>query len=100
MHVNFFNKARTSRSIKLLIASVIVLCIFFILAAFINDRSQSEIISKRVNIALRDIGHNLLLRAGDSTSVIRPVIQKSNGVFLLEFENEFGFQPDTLVAIV
>ncbi len=37
---------------------------------------------------------------GDSTSVVRPVIEKSNGVFLLEFENEFVFQPDTLVEIV
>src|SRR5690606_25293225 len=56
--------------------------------------------SKRVNLAVRAIGHNLLLQAGDSTSLVRPVIEKSNGVFLLEFENEFSFQPDTLVSIV
>jgi DNA-binding winged helix-turn-helix (wHTH) protein len=49
---------------------------------------------------VRAIGHNLLLQAGDSTSTLPPVIEKSKGVFLLEFENEFAFQPDTLVAIV
>jgi DNA-binding winged helix-turn-helix (wHTH) protein len=79
---------------------VIAFCAIFFLAAFITDRSEGEAISKRVNIAVRAIGHNLLLQAGDSTSVVLPVIEKSKGVFLLEFENEFVFQPDTLVAIV
>jgi hypothetical protein len=49
---------------------------------------------------VRAIGHDLLLRAGDSVSVVPPVTEKSRGVFLLEFENEFMFQPDTLVEIV
>jgi DNA-binding winged helix-turn-helix (wHTH) protein len=49
---------------------------------------------------VRAIGHDLLLRSGDSTSVILPVIEKSSGVFLLEFENEFVFHPDILVPIV
>jgi len=79
---------------------VICFCAIFFLAAFITDRSEGEIFSKRVNIAVRAIGHNLLLQAGDSTSVVLPVIEKSKGVFLLEFENEFVFQPDTLVEIV
>lgn len=90
--------ALRSPIIKLLTTIVIAFCAIFFLAAFITDRS--EIISKRVNIAVRAIGHELLLRAGDSTSVVPPVIEKPNGVFLLEFENEFVFQPDTLVAIV
>jgi DNA-binding winged helix-turn-helix (wHTH) protein len=100
MRVNSFNRAFRSPSIKLLGTIGIAFCTIFFLAAFITDRSQGEVISKRVNIAVRAVGHDLLLRAGDSTSVVRPVIQKSNGVFLLEFENAFVFQPDTLVTIV
>jgi DNA-binding winged helix-turn-helix (wHTH) protein len=70
------------------------------LAAFIAGRSEDEGVTQRVNIAVRAIGHDLLLRAGDSISVVPPVIEKSNGVFLLEFKNKFMFQPDTLVEIV
>lgn len=99
MHVNSFYSALRSPSIKLLAIIVIAFCAVFFLAAFITDRSGDEAISKRVNIAVRAIGHDLLLRAGDSTSVVPPVIEKSKGVFILEFENEFVFQPDTLVAI-
>ena len=89
-----------SETIKIFATIVIAFCAIFFLAAFITDRSEDQVISKRVNIAVRAIGHDLLLRAGDSTSVVRPVIEKSKGVFMLEFENEFVFQPDTLVAIV
>ena len=100
MHVNSFNRALRSPTIRLFATSVIAFCAIFFLAAFITDRSEHEIFSKRVNIAVRAIGHDLLLQAGDSTSMVLPVIEKSKGVFLLEFENEFAFQPDTLVAIV
>ena len=93
MSVNSFN-------FRFLAAIAISLCVIFLLAAFVTDKSEGEVISKRVNIAIRAIGHDLLLRSGDSTSLVRPVIEKSNGVFLLEFENEFVFQPDTLVSIV
>lgn len=100
MHVNSFNRAYRNQGFKLFAAIVISFCAIFLLAAFMTHRPEDEIFSKRVNIAVRAIGHNLLLQAGDSTSVVPPVIEKSKGVFLLEFENEFAFQPDTLVVIV
>jgi len=100
MHVNSFNRFFSSQRFKLFAAIVISLCAIFFLTAFITGKSEGELFSKRVNIAVRAIGHDMLLRAGDSTSLVRPVIEKSNGVFLLEFEDEFVFQPDALVAIV
>ncbi|HYF68479.1 MAG TPA: winged helix-turn-helix domain-containing protein [Ohtaekwangia sp.] len=100
MKVNFSNRVFKRAGFELFALIVVSLCAIFALAAFVTDKSEGEVISKRVNIAVRAIGHELLLRAGDSTSVVRPVIEKSNRVFLLEFENEFAFQPDTLVAIV
>lgn len=85
---------------RLNVAAVVLgACAIFFLAAFAN-RKSGEVTSKRVNIAMRAIGHQLLLQAGDFSSLIPPVIEKSNGVFQLQFENEFVFQPDTLVAIV
>jgi DNA-binding winged helix-turn-helix (wHTH) protein len=100
MRVNFFNTVFRTQRFQLFAAIVISFCAIFFLTAFITDRSEGDIYSKRVNIAVRAIGHDLLLRAGDSTSVIPPVIEKAKGVFLLEFENEFVFHPDILVPIV
>jgi hypothetical protein len=100
MDVNSFHRALGSRTIKLFVTIVIACCAIFFLAAFITGRSEADLISKRINIAVRAIGHDVLLRAGDSTSLVRPVIEKSRGVFLLEFENEFVFQPEILSAIV
>jgi DNA-binding winged helix-turn-helix (wHTH) protein len=99
MHVNSFNRVFKSGKLKIFVGVVISLWAIFFLAAFVTDRPDGKVNSKRVNIAVRAIGHELLLRAGDSTSLVRPVIEKPNGVFLLEFENEFVFQPDTLVTI-
>ncbi len=79
---------------------MLAFCAVFLFTAFITKRSEGELFSKRVNLAVRAIGHHLLLRADDSTSVILPVVEKSDGVFLLQFEKEFVFQPDTLVQIV
>jgi hypothetical protein len=100
MNVNSFNRAFKSFGLKIFAVIAVSLCTILFLAAFIIDRSEGEVISKRVNIAVRAIGHELLLQAGDSTSMVLPVIEKSNGIFLLEFKNEFAFQPDTLVSIV
>jgi DNA-binding winged helix-turn-helix (wHTH) protein len=100
MRVNSPNTTFLTQPIKILAAIGIAFCIFFFLASFITDKSKGEAISKRVNIAVRAIAHDLLLRAGDSTSSVPPVIEKSNGVFLLAFRNDLIFQPDTLVEVV
>jgi DNA-binding winged helix-turn-helix (wHTH) protein len=99
MGVNSFNRFFRHPRLKLFAIITVSLCAILFLVAFVTDKSGGEVISKRVNIAVRAIGHDLLLRSGDSTSVVPPVIEKPNHIFLLEFENEFVFQPDTLVAI-
>jgi hypothetical protein len=98
MDVNSVFSTFKSSRLNLVAAVAICLCAFFLLASFV-DRSDAEAMSKRVNIAVRAVGHELLLRSGDSTSLVRPVIEKPNGVFLLQFEDNLAFQPDTLVAV-
>ncbi len=99
MSVNSFHTMFNRPAVKHFAAAAVALCAIFVLAAFVTNRSDGELTSKRVNIAVRAIGHELLLRSGDSTSVVRPVIERPDHTFLLEFENELAFQPDTLVAI-
>lgn len=100
MRVNSLKMAFNLRLVKIFAAAAISFCVVFLLGAFVTNDNDSDFFLKRVNIALRAIAHNLLLRSGDSTSVVPPVIEKSKGVFIIEFNREFTFQPDTLVAIV
>lgn len=51
----------------------------------------------RREILLRDIGHELLLKSGDSTSRVLPVEKISENEYQVRFEKELTFQPDYLV---
>jgi hypothetical protein len=51
-------------------------------------------------IMLRKIGHEVLLHSGDSTSRVLPVKQVVDNEYQVTFENEFTFQPDSLIAII
>ena len=51
-------------------------------------------------LVIRQIGHQLLLQAGDSSSRILPVEERANKEYLIRFAAPFTFVPDTLVAIV
>jgi hypothetical protein len=51
-------------------------------------------------LAIRQIGHQLLLQAGDSTSRILPVEERANKEYLIRFAAPFIFSPDTLVETV
>lgn len=55
---------------------------------------------KEVTIALRQIGHKLLLQAGDATSRVLPVTEIEPFTFQLSFQSNFAFVPDSLVKIV
>jgi hypothetical protein len=86
------------------IAIVMILCISQYAVARVPkaehpiERSR-ELRAKQVNLIIRDIGHRLLLQAGDSTSRVLPVVETKEGRFLLEFETEFDFKHDSLMAL-
>ncbi len=54
---------------------------------------------KHVEVALRMIGHQILLNAGDSTSRVLPIIE-NEGKYRIQFETEFEFEPETLAATI
>lgn len=54
---------------------------------------------KHVKVALRMIGHQLLLNSGDSSSRVLPVIE-NDGRYIIQFESAFSFEPSELVASV
>ena len=78
--------------------ATVMIAIFFIASSF-TKHSDRDLQTKQVNLIIRQIGHRLLLQAGDSTSRIMPVTEIREGTFLLKFENEFVFNHDSLMVL-
>ena len=74
-----------------------MLAIFFTASSFRKDPDR-DLRVKQVNLLIRQIGHRLLLQAGDLTSRVLPVTEKE-GTFLLQFENELVFNHDSLIVL-
>ena len=83
---------------RLVVVGSAMLAIFFIASSF-TKRSDRDLQAKQVNVIIRQIGHRLLLQAGDSTSRVLPVTEIEEGTFLLKFENEFVFNHDSLIML-
>lgn len=51
-------------------------------------------------IRLRNVGHQILLASGDTTSRVLPINKISESEFIILFESPFQFEPDTLVKVI
>ncbi len=86
---------------KLVIGISLFTIALLISSAFLlKQPPQEAFLEKRAELVVRQIGHQLLQYAGDSTSRVLPVKRLGTSTFQLEFQNHFGFIPDTLVKIV
>lgn len=75
-----------------------VIAILISAVAFIN--TKNEIPEKHIEVVLRDIGHQLLLSAKDSSSRVLPIKKLTENTYQVSFQNEVGFISDTLINIV
>ena len=81
---------------KYLWGSLILLFISAICLAFSMSGDNKFDISRR-EVLLRRIGDEVLLQSGDSTSRVLPVEKISENEYQIRFENNFTFQPDSMV---
>ncbi len=78
----------------------IVSCTFACLLLFISQsNAQDTQDEQHIEVALRMIGHQVLLNSKDSTARVLPII-KEEGRYRIQFESEFEFRPEELVATV
>jgi DNA-binding winged helix-turn-helix (wHTH) protein len=82
----------------LLGSSLMIVAILISAVAFINK--QTEIPEKHIEVVLREIGHQLLLSAKDSSSRVLPVKKLNENSYQVSFQNEVGFISDTLINVV
>ena len=79
-------------------SSIIIIGILISAVAFINRKN--EIPENHLEVVLRDIGHQLLLSAKDSSSRVLPVKKLNENTYQISFQNDFGFISDTLINLV
>jgi len=83
---------------KYLFGFALLLFVSVICAAFSMTGNDDFDIARR-EVLLRNIGHEILLQSGDSTSRVLPVKKIAENEYQTSFENELTFQPASLVNI-
>ena len=84
---------------------IIFITLGFIILAFslktiLTPKNDYKAFQETTRVALRDVGHKLLLASQDSTSVVLPIQALETFKFRLTFQNDITIQPDSLVSIV
>lgn len=75
-----------------------ILVMLIATGAFTNKKA--DIPEQHTEVVLRDIGHQLLLSAKDSSSRVLPVKKLNAATYQLSFQNKVGFISDSLINIV
>lgn len=81
----------------LLFAAILLVAIFCVLVAKIRIDERYDLAKREM--LMRKVGHEILLRSGDSTSRVLPVT-KAGEKYRISFEKPFTFDHDTLVDTV
>lgn len=75
--------------------------LFLLILVLVPNSSwcQTDKQDKEIKVALRKVGHQLLLKLGDSTSRVLP-IEKYDSAYSIRFENELSFNPEDVSIIL
>lgn len=73
----------------------IILLVWACVLVLTPSYAQKETIESHNKVAMRMVGHQVLLSLGDSTSRVLP-IQKEGEKYKIKFSSEFAFNPDDL----
>jgi len=78
------------------ITSLIFVCLLLLIS---RGHAQDKHNDNHIEVSLRMIGHQVLLSSNDSTSRVLPVVKEKNR-YRIQFESEFEFRPENLVATI
>lgn len=67
---------------------------------FLKPKEQNDDFSQDVKIALREVGHQLLLNNSDSTSLVLPIVEFEPSTYRLSFQKDVSIHPDSLVTVI
>ena len=67
---------------------------------FLSCSEPYQTNSDEIRVALRSVGHQLLISQQDSTSLVLPIEAIDENNYRIKFENELSIEPDSLVKTV
>ncbi|QYJ69169.1 helix-turn-helix domain-containing protein [Flavobacterium litorale] len=82
------------------VCTLIVLCTFCTPAFSGTFLFDDGVEKDQQHIALRKVGHELLLNANDATSRVLPIQQVDGSTYEIHFEHPFALHPDALIEII
>jgi DNA-binding winged helix-turn-helix (wHTH) protein len=77
-----------------------IIIIFILISAVASINKKDEIPEKHLEVVLRDVGHQLLLSAKDSSSRVLPIKKLNETTYQISFQKDIGFISDTLINLV
>ena len=83
--------------INRLVLSLLFPLVFVLSCIADTDKSKEEL---HIEVSMRMIGHQMLLSLGDSSSRVLPIEKVSGNKYKIQFENEFGFNPESLASTI
>ncbi|GAB3937361.1 winged helix-turn-helix domain-containing protein [Mucilaginibacter myungsuensis] len=86
--------------LKYLTAAAAIVFVVLFCAFAVSEQDNDKFALAKQEMMLRKIGHQLLLKAGDSTSRVLPIVQVGENEFQIRFERQLSFEADTLAKIV
>lgn len=89
-----FTQIMSKRKIYIYISLLVLLFLGWITSP---SNKKNEDFSETVKVALRNVGHQLLISNSDSTSLVLPIKEIEKFRFKLSFQNQLSFEPSNLV---
>lgn len=84
-----------------MIKDIFTFSLFFLFTFLVYHFTSSNNVSNQEQIiSMRNIGHKILLKSGDSVSRILPIKQLPNNSFEIHFEKPFALYPDSVYDII
>ena len=63
------------------------------------NEHRAELENDQIEVAMRKIGHEVLLSSYDSLSIVKPIVNEG-GSYRIQFGSNFSFLPDHLVNVI
>ncbi|KAF2508422.1 winged helix-turn-helix transcriptional regulator [Flavobacterium zhairuonense] len=92
-----FNSRNLLSGKRKYVLGLLFLSFICVICAAFSGEDNDDFDYARREILLRRIGHEILLQSGDSISRVLPVKKIAENEYLIRFEKDFTFQPDSLM---
>jgi hypothetical protein len=92
-----FNRRSALSGKRKYVFGLLVLSLICVICVAFSSEDSDDFDYARREVLLRRIGHEILLQSGDSISRVLPVEKIAENEYLIRFENDFTFQPNSLM---